>query len=45
MIESLRLIQCEIEYVLSQTSRNDPNRNHLKLIIKECDKLIDYNCR
>ena len=42
MIESLRLIQCEIEYVLDQTSRNDPNRDHLIIASKECDILINH---
>ena len=42
MIESLQLIQREIELVIDQMSRNDPSREHLIIANKECDELINH---
>ena len=41
MLKSIKLIQYEIEYILSQTSLNDPMRSHLIIIDNECEKMIE----
>lgn len=41
MIESLKNIQSEINYVLDRTSLNDPIRNHLIIAEIECQKIIN----